>query len=102
MAAGVGNEDGEAVLVAGLASELEAGDVEESEVGVVAEFVAVDVETVIEAVDTEASALVVVNEAALDMAEVGFAAGDGHGVVGEPVTALELDVALQHGVDVVG
>lgn len=98
MAAGVGDEDGEPVLVAGLASELEAEDVEESE----AEFVIVDVETVIEAVDTEASALVVVNEAALDMAEVGFAAGGGHGVVGEPVTAFAFDVALQHVVDVVG
>lgn len=110
VAAGVVGGVGEAVLVVGLAGELvaAAADVEESDVGVEVESVAADFETVIEAVDTEASALVVVNEADLDAAEnglgiqhmaeieVGFAPG------GEPVTAFELDAAQQHGVDVVG
>lgn len=116
VAAGVVSGVGEAVLVVGLAGELvavavavaAAADVEESDVGVEVESVAADFETVIEAVDTEASALVVVNEAELDAAEngleiqhmaeieVGFAPG------GEPVTAFELDAAQQHGLDVVG
>lgn len=108
VAAGVVGGVGEAVLVAALAGELGAADVEESDVGVEVESVAADFETVIEAVDTEASALAVVNEAELDAAENGlgiqhmaeievvFAAG------GEPVTAFELDAAVQHGVDVVG
>ena len=107
--AGVGDEDGEVVLVAGLAGVLEAAAVEETDAEgepeneAEAELVAVRVEPEIEEADIGQSAYAVVNEAELDGATVGpevqhmaeAGSGDaaedggGHGVVDTPAIAFE-------------
>ena len=107
--AGVGDEDGEVVLVAGLEGVLEAAAVEETDAEgepeneAVAEFVAVHVEPEIEEADIGPSAYAVVYEAELDGAAVGpevrhmaeagsgYAAvdGGGHGLVDTPAIAFE-------------